>query len=175
MIFTLLQNDLLHRVCFQVFAKVFCIHSVGHLVVASTLLNSNCIKHFVGSGFFKSIKVFQVICGNYYRSFENAECDVNDVVLVFYCSFRTYFRHFSGFSIVDFEQVNVSWVVLFQGCVVKTYQQYFFQVNERGHTFSSFEKRFVSGLIMAVQSPMQQNHLELSFLLSKTNSHIKVF
>ena len=28
---------------------------------------------FVGSGFVKSLKVFKVICRNYYRSFENAE------------------------------------------------------------------------------------------------------
>ena len=28
---------------------------------------------FVGSGFVKSLKVFQVICRNCYRSFENAE------------------------------------------------------------------------------------------------------
>ena len=32
---------------------------------------------FVGSGFVKSSKDFQVICRNCYRSFENAEKDLN--------------------------------------------------------------------------------------------------
>ena len=55
---------------------------------------------------------------------------------------------FSSVSIVDFEQVNVNWVVLFQGVVAKAYQQYFFRGNETGRTFSSFEKRFVFALIL---------------------------
>ena len=54
--FTLLQNDLLHRVSYQVFAKVFWTHSVGHLVVASTLLNSNYIKYV--------FRFVQVTCHN---------------------------------------------------------------------------------------------------------------
>ena len=33
MILTSLQNDLLHRVSFQVFTKVFCTHSVGFLQI----------------------------------------------------------------------------------------------------------------------------------------------
>ena len=39
--------------------------------------------------------------------------------------------------------------------------------------FSCFEKRFVSSLVLAVQSPIQQNHLEVSVLLTATNSHVK--
>ena len=45
MIFTLLQNDLIHRVFFQVFAKIFRAHSVGHLIVASTIFDWNSIKY----------------------------------------------------------------------------------------------------------------------------------
>ena len=65
-IFNLLQNDLLHRVSFQVFAKVFWTHSVGHLVVASTLFNSNGIKHvmFCRIRFLQIFKIIQVICCN---------------------------------------------------------------------------------------------------------------
>ena len=37
------------------------------------------------------------------------QIDVNDVVLVFYRQFWTYFTPFSTVSIADFEQVNVSW------------------------------------------------------------------
>ena len=79
-IFNLLQNDLLHRVSFQVFANVFWTHSVGHLVVASTLFNSNGIKHvrFCRIRFLQIFKIIQVICCNCWRSFKNAEWDVND-------------------------------------------------------------------------------------------------
>ena len=79
-IFNLLQNDLLHRVSFQVFATVFWTHSVGHLVVASTLFNSNGIKHvrFCRIRFLQIFKIIQVICCNCWRSFKNAEWDVND-------------------------------------------------------------------------------------------------
>ena len=68
--------------------------------------------------------------------------------------------------------MNVSWLVLFHGVVGKNYQ-HFFQVNETSHMFSCFEKRFVSSLVLAVQSPIQQNHLEVSVLLTATNSHVK--
>ena len=43
--YTLRKNGLLHRVSLQVFEKVFRTHSVGHLVIASILFNSNFIKH----------------------------------------------------------------------------------------------------------------------------------
>ena len=49
------------------------------------------------------------------------------------------FTLFSSVSTADLEQVNVSWVFLFQGVVRKTYQ-HFFQVNKTDHTFSSLEK-----------------------------------
>ena len=38
---------------------------------------------FAGSGFFKSLKVFQIICCTLQKNFENAKWDVSDVVLVF--------------------------------------------------------------------------------------------
>ena len=38
---------------------------------------------FAGSGFFKSLKVFQIICRTLQKNFENAKWDVSDVVLVF--------------------------------------------------------------------------------------------
>ena len=65
---------------------------------------------------------------------------------------------FSSVFIVDFEQVNVSSVVSFQEIVAKTYQEYFFRVNETGHTFSAFEKknclrpRFDSAITNATKS-----------------------
>ena len=76
----------------------------------------------------------------------------------FYCKFWPFLHLFSSVSIVDFEQVNVSWVVLFQEVITKTYQ-HFFQANETRYMWH-------------VLSPMQQNHLGLSFLLTRTNSHV---
>ena len=125
---------------------------------------------FAGSAFSKSLHVFQVICRNWYRCFD--KCDVSDVVLVILLlTLNTFYTFFWSFHCY-FKQGNVSRVLLFQGVVGKTYQ-HFFQVNDTGHTFSSFKKRFVSGLILAVPSPMQQSHLELSVLLTKTDSHVK--
>ena len=53
--------------------------SVEHLVVTSTLFNSNWIKHarFWKARFRHSSKDFQVICRNCCRSFENAEKVLN--------------------------------------------------------------------------------------------------
>ena len=69
MTFTLLQNDRLHIVSFQIF-EIFWTQSVGHLIVASTYL----IRiGFAGLGFVKSLKVFQLIWRNCYKSVENAE------------------------------------------------------------------------------------------------------
>ena len=61
----------------------------------------------VGSGFFKSLKVFQIIYRNCYKSFENAECNINDVILVLLLLILNIFvKPFSSVSFFDFEQVN---------------------------------------------------------------------
>ena len=71
MTFVLLQNDRLHIVSFQIF-EIFWTQSVGHLMVY--LLPLYLIRiGFAGLGFVKSLKVFQLIWRNCYKSVENAE------------------------------------------------------------------------------------------------------
>ena len=77
----------------------------------------------------------------------------------FYRQFCTYFTLQTNVSNVDFEQTNVSWVVLFQGAGTKTYLQYFFQVDETCHMGVTTNVFFTFKI---------QNFPEVFFHLNKT-------